>query len=276
MFEMRLRNLLRNAAGSLAMGLALAGHAQPQPEVREITTRPGVTLRFVYLKAASPVASAVLFQGGTGNIGIFPNGSTRDTGLLVSGGQYFVQHGISVVIPDVPSGRRHLDDFRASVEHAQDNAALIDFLRQQSPVPVWAVGTSNGSLSAAAASTHLKEKGPDGLVLTSTVTREGRTRSLAHRVYDAPLQEVKVPVLLVHHRDDACYVTPYDAMPALAAAFSASSKVALITAQGGSSNGNPCHTGHHQFLGIEGAVVKDMADWIKAAGAAPAKQPAAN
>ncbi|MDP3310237.1 MAG: alpha/beta hydrolase, partial [Polaromonas sp.] len=210
--------LLRAALFSGVLGAGLGAHAQVQPEVREITSRPGVTLRFVYLKAANPVASAVLFQGGSGNIGIFPNGSMRDGGFLAGGGQNFVQHGISVVIPDVPSDRRLLEGYRASEGHAQDNAALIEFLRQQSPVPVWAVGTSNGSLSAAAAAARLQGKGPDGLVLTSTVTREGRTRGLAHVVSEAPLQDVKVPVLLVHHKDDACYVTPYDAMPGLMAA----------------------------------------------------------
>jgi hypothetical protein len=262
-----LRALLRAAVFSGALGAGLGAHAQAQPEVRELPVRPGVTLRFVYLKAANPVASAVLFQGGPGNIGIFPNGSMRDGGFLAGGGQNFVPHGISVVIPDVPSDRRHLEGFRASAEHAQDNAALIDFLRQQAPVPVWAVGTSNGSLSAAAAAARLQGKGPDGLVLTSTVTKEGRTRGLAHVVSEAPLQDVKVPVLLVHHKDDGCYVTPYDAMPGLTAALTASPRVALITAQGGSNNGNPCHAGHHQFQGIEAAVAKDIADWVKAAPA---------
>lgn len=259
-----LKALLRAAVVAGALGASLVTHAQTQPEVRELTVRPGVTLRFVYLKAATPVASAVLFQGGTGNIGIFPNGSMRDGGFLAGGGQNFVPHGISVLIPDVPSDRRHLNEYRASEAHAQDNAALFEFLRQQAPVPVWAVGTSNGSLSAAAASARLQGKGPDGLVLTSTVTKEGRTRGLAHVVSEAPLQDVKVPVLLVHHKDDGCYVTPYDAMPGLTAALTASPRVALITAQGGSSNGNPCHAGHHQFQGIEAAVARDIADWIRA------------
>lgn len=238
---------------------SLSSHAQV--EVKEITTRPGVTIRFVYAKAENPVASAVLFQGGGGNIGIFPNGSMRVENFLSGGAHRFNQNGISVVIPDVPSDRRTLDDFRNTPEHAQDNAALIDFLRKQSKVSVWAVGTSNGSLSAAAASTHLKEKGPDGLVLTSTVTEA--PVAAAHSVKLAPLGEVKVPVLLVHHKQDGCKVTPYEAMPGLIAALKSAKKVELITEDGGSSQGNPCHTGYHQFLGIEGRVTNDIADWIK-------------
>ena len=234
-----------------------------QVEVKEIATRSGVTLRFVYARAENPVASAVLFQGGGGNIGIFPNGSMRDENFLSGGAQRFVRNGISVVIPDVPSDRRSLGDFRDTPEHAQDNAALIDFLRQQAKVPVWAIGTSNGSLSAAAASTHLKDKGPDGLVLTSTVTKEGLSRGMAHPVILAPLHEIKLPVLLVHHKNDGCYVTPYDAMPGLIAALKAAKKVDLISVEGGSSMGNPCHSGYHQFLGIEAAVTDDIAAWIK-------------
>ncbi|MEY4295818.1 MAG: hypothetical protein RLY82_1506 [Pseudomonadota bacterium] len=241
--------------------VALPSHAQV--EVKEITTRPGVKLRFVYAKAENPVASAILFQGGSGVIGIFPNGSMRVEGFLSGGAHRFTQNGISVVIPDIPSDRRSLDDFRHTPEHAQDNAALIAFLRQQAKVPVWAIGTSNGSLSAAATSTHLKEKGPEGIVLTSSVTKMGLTSGLAHVVSLAPLQDVKVPVLLVHHKNDGCYVTPYSAMPALIAAFKSVTRVELLSMEGGSSQGNLCHTGHHQFLGIEAAVTQDISNWIK-------------
>ena len=235
--------------------------SQAQVEVKEITTRPGVTVRFVYAKAENPVASAVLFQGGSGNVGIFPNGSMRMEGFLSGGAQRFTQNGISVAIPDAPSDRRTLDDFRNTPEHAQDNAALIEFLRQQSKVPVWAVGTSNGSLSAAATSIHLKEKGPVGIVLTSSTTKA--PIAAAHPVTVAALHEVKVPVLIVHHKRDGCMATPYDAMPGLIAAFKSAKKVELITKEGGSSGGNPCHSGYHQFLEIESAVTKEIADWIK-------------
>lgn len=251
-----LKVLLVFLSASLVPAASLA-----QVEVREISTRPGVTLRFIYAKAVNPVASAVLFQGGGGNIGIFSNGSMRSENFLSGGAGRFTGNGISVVIPDVPSDRRTLDDFRNTAEHAQDNAALIEFLRQQAKVPVWAIGTSNGSLSAAAASTFLKEKGPDGLVLTSSVT--SAPVAAAHSVMAAPLHEVRVPVLLVHHKQDGCRITPFDAMPGLAAALKSAKKVELLAEEGGSATGNPCYTGHHQFLGIEAAVTKDIADWIK-------------
>lgn len=238
----------------------LAGQAQT--EVKEIPTRAGVTVRFIYARAENPVASAVLLQGGSGAIGIYPNGSTQNSGFLATGAERFAGNGISVAVPDVPSDRRNLHDFRATPEHAEDIAALIAFLRQQANVPVWAVGTSNGSLSAASASTTLKDKGPDGIVLTSAVTKP--LSSQAHLVTDAPLGEVKVPVLLVHHKDDGCVVTPYAAMPDLLAALKAARKTELIGVEGGSrGSGTPCGGGHHQFLGIEADVTKSIADWIR-------------
>lgn len=242
---------------------------QAQVQVKEITTRPGVTVRFVYAKADNPVASAVLFQGGSGNIGIFPNGSMNREAFLSGGAKRFTQNGVSVAIPDVPSDRSHMNNgFRNTPEHAQDAAALIAFLRQQSNVPVWAIGTSNGSLSAAAAAVYLKEKGPDGLVLTSSVTKA--PVSAAHPVTLAALNEVKVPVLLVHHKHDGCMVSPYEAMPALIAAFTSAPKVELISEDGG-TGGGVCGQGSHSYAGIEAAVTKDIVDWIKRNQPAPAQ-----
>lgn len=243
-------------AFALACGSALA-----QVDVQELPTRPDVTLRFVYARAENPVASAVLFQGGGGNIGIFPNGSIRVENFLSGGAARFTQNGISVAIVDVPSDRRNLDDFRHTREHAQDIAAVIAFLRRQNTLPVWAIGTSNGSLSAATAAALLKENGPDGIVLTASTT--ARPVAAAHPVTDAALDQITVPTLFVHHKDDACRVTPYAAIPGVMATMKQARVVDLITVEGGENRGNPCHSGYHQFLGIEAKVTQQIADWIK-------------
>lgn len=240
---------------------------QAQAEVKEISVRPGVTLRFVYVKADNPVASAVLFPGGSGHLDISADGSMKGDGsfITVGGAKRFTQNGISVVVPAVPSDRSNLNGFRYSKEHAQDNAALFEFLKQQANVPVWAVGTSNSSLSAVAASIQLQEKGPHGIVLTSSVTSI-LPNPIVHSVMTVPLEQVKVPVLIVHAKKDVdCRFSPYSAMPELVAAFKAAPKVELLSVEGGFAMGRypPCATGFHQFNGIEDAVTKDIADWIK-------------
>jgi pimeloyl-ACP methyl ester carboxylesterase len=246
----------------LLIALALvAGGAFAQVEVKELPTRPDVTIRFVYARAENPVANAVLFQGGPGNIGIFPNGSMRVENFLSGGAARFTQNGISVAIVDVPSDRRSLDEFRHTQEHAQDVAAVIAFLRQQNKLPVWAIGTSNGSLSAATAAVLLRERGPDGIVLTSSTT--SKPGPAAHPVTDAALDRVTVPTLFVHHKEDACRGTPYGAIPGVMASMKQARVVDLIAVEGGENRGNPCHSGYHQFLGIEATVTQQIADWIK-------------
>jgi pimeloyl-ACP methyl ester carboxylesterase len=253
---------LRNALSLFAL-FALPGTALPQPSVHTIETRPGVQLRFLYVPAENPVAAAVLFQGGYGKIGVFANGSIREEGFLSGGGARFARQGISVVIPDAPSDRNTLASFRDTADHARDNAALIRFLRERTRQPVWTVGISNGALSAAAAAAHLGEQGPDGVVLMSALTQEGRNRQAAHVVTQAALQDIRVPVLLVHHRNDGCYVTPFSGMPGLQAALTGAPKVELLAIEGGNGEGNACHTGHHQFLAQEDAVTEATGDTMR-------------
>lgn len=242
------------------IAIVLPTLALAQVEVHELKTRPDVSVRFVYAKAPNAFASAVLFQGG-GAIGIFPNGSIRNENFLSGGARRFNDSGVSVAILDVPSDRRNLEDFRHTREHAEDAAVVIAFLREREKLPVWAIGTSNGSLSAATTAVMLGSSGPDGLVLTSSTTRQ--PVSAAHPVTLARLDEITQPVLFVHHKDDDCLVTPYEAIPGVMATMKRAKQVELITVEGGDRQGNPCPTGHHQFLGIESAVTKKIADWIK-------------
>jgi pimeloyl-ACP methyl ester carboxylesterase len=248
---------LRSVLAVLSL-LALPGAVLSQPSVHTIETRPGVQLRFLYVPAENPVAAAVLFQGGYGKIGLYANGSMREEGFLASGGARFARQGISVVIADAPSDRNTLADFRDTADHAGDNAALIRFLRERTDRPVWTIGISNGALSAAAAAARLGARGPDGVVLMSALTQEGRTRQAAHVVTHTALQDIRVPVLLVHHRADRCYVTPFSGMSGLQAALTGAPRVELLAIEGGNGEGNPCHTGHHQFLGQEDAVTEAM------------------
>jgi hypothetical protein len=59
--------------------------------------------------------------------------------------------------------------FRISSAHAGDIVAVAAYLKMQVGVPVWLIGTSTGTFSAAAGA--IAAKGIDGLVLTSTITR---------------------------------------------------------------------------------------------------------
>ena len=59
--------------------------------------------------------------------------------------------------------------FRMAGAHAGDIGAVAAYLKQQASAPVWLVGTSMGTFSAAEGAIAAKDV--DGLVLSSTITR---------------------------------------------------------------------------------------------------------
>jgi predicted esterase len=154
-----------------------------------------------------------------------------------------------------PSDKRapnYLDDnFRASKDHAEDIRAVVATLRGRFGVPVWLVGTSRGTLSAAAAGLHLG-KAVDGIVLTATMAD----------VIDLSIDRFEVPVLMVHHERDGCRETYFREARSTAAKLKAPRKE-LVTVSGGSSEGKPCQAmAYHGFNGIESEVVQRIARWI--------------
>jgi alpha-beta hydrolase superfamily lysophospholipase len=238
-----------------------------------LATRDGVKLPFLYEKPEQAKAVVVLFQGGGGSIGV--SGSKdkgwiqRDKAFLSGGATRFSKNGLVVAVVDTPSDRSDLNDgFRNSVEHNLDIKKLVKFLNSDNPsLPVWLIGTSNGSLTAAGAAIAMTETPVAGIVLTSTVTVEhswSMGQKLVHPIYRADLKKVTLPVLIVHHKNDRCTHSLYQPIDALTKAFPNSKKVDLISVEGGSDNSNPCNGGYHQFLGQEQEVTDMISQWILA------------
>jgi pimeloyl-ACP methyl ester carboxylesterase len=200
----------------------------------------------------------VIGLGRGGRLGLAGNFLVRNRGR-------FAGHGLLVAVIDTPSDRPDgLDGFRTSAAHADDVRAVVAALRREAAVPVWLVGTSMGTVSAASVAARLGTAGADGLVLSSTVTRQGRERP--ESVADVRLKEVRVPTLVVHHRDDLCRSTPYADMPALMRDLGQAPRRELLTFQGGDPpQSGPCEArAAHGFLGLDAEVVAAIAGWIKA------------
>jgi len=252
----------------LMFGQCLPLRAQTTAQVVDIATRPGVTQRFIYLAPDKPRAAVILLPGGHGGLQVFPNGSLKwgDDNFLVRMRELFAQKGLAVALVDAPSDRQSppfLSGFRQSPEHVIDLKAVIAWLRDKTGVPVWLVGTSRGTQSAAWIATQLArvEGGPDGLVLTSTILSDPRSRA----VPAMPLERVAVPVLVVHHQQDGCKLCAFSEALALMEKFAAAPRKELIAVSGGVSKGDPCEAwAYHGFNGLETEVVGRIADWITA------------
>jgi pimeloyl-ACP methyl ester carboxylesterase len=231
-----------------------------------IPTRQGVTQSF-YLTdpARPPIASLILFPGNQGKLSSYGPANLRKGNFLVRSRDLFVARGFTVAVMDAPSDESSGmgDSFRVGKAHRADIAATIAWLRQHAVAPVWLVGTSMGTLSAANGAT-LETGGPDGLVLTSSVTRE--SKRVHNTVYDTGPNLVKLPTLIVHNRDDGCVICPFSAAPDLLERFKNAPRKQLIAVQGGDMPmSEPCEAlSRHGYLGIEDQVVAAIADWITA------------
>jgi hypothetical protein len=79
------------------------------------------------------------------------------------------------------------------------------------------------------------------------------------------LAALKIPVLVVHHRDDGCRYCPVSETDTLMAKLTSSPKENLMIVSGGSSQGDPCEAfGHHGFNGVEGDVIHAISAWMLA------------
>lgn len=240
---------------------------QASQKVVDIATRPGVTQRMLVLSPPSPKAAVVLLAGGHGGLQLFANGSLKwgEGNFLVRSRQAFADQGLLVAVVDAPSDRQSppfLGGFRQTAEHAADLKAAIAWLRESAKLPVWLVGTSRGTQSAAYVSTQLTgPDGPDGLVLTSTILSDDKGRP----VPAMPLGKIRIPVLVVHHEQDGCALCAFADIPALLAKLDQAPKKQLLAFKGGTSRGDPCEAfAYHGFNGLEGDVVQQIAAWITA------------
>jgi len=137
---------------------------------------------------------------------------------------------------------------------------VIAWVRDKVNAPVWLVGTSRGTQSVAAIAVRLADGGgPDGIVLTSTILKDARSRP----VTDMDLGALKIPVLVVHHKEDGCGLCPVAETETLMKKLTASPRKELITVSGGVNQGDPCEAkAYHGFNGIDGQVVDAIASWV--------------
>lgn len=245
-------------------------------EVITIPTRAGVTESYLLVTAAGakPRIVVVSFVGGRGVLNLVDRnarGALRfgpGANFLVRVRDEFATADMADALVDAPSDQlpNGMDDgFRMSDQHAQDVSAVVaDLLKRYPGSKVYAMGTSRGTTSAATlAARHPELFG--GIVLSSTVTVADRMGPNLSR-FDWSSR--RVPVLLVHHRDDGCRSSPYGGVERLASRF------ALTTVEGGDPpKSDACEPqAPHGYFGREKATSEAIRRWILAGTATPLVQ----
>jgi predicted alpha/beta-hydrolase family hydrolase len=224
---------------------------------------------FILIKPDVPIASVVLFAGGHGALGLSSASTMRwgASNFLVRTRSKFAAHDFMVAVMDAPSDHQDgmTPNFRMSREHAEDISAVAKYLRGRANVPVWLVGTSMGTFSAANGAIAATDV--DGLVLVSTITRPNPGWKIAaiHGVASMHLASIKVPTLILSHRDDQCEFAPATGASELKNRLTASKLARIeLLAGGARSNSEPCAPmAPHGFFGIEDEAIDRIADFIK-------------
>jgi hypothetical protein len=257
--------LLPAFAAMSPLGIAVGQTAPGSPIVSDVPVDGG-TERVLFLGTERARALLVLLPGTDGIVGLDSEGGVHQLGsnfLVRTIGQWTAQ-GFAVVLPDAPNGtslfgRRHQPAYVDAIGRA------IDFGRSRANLPVWLIATSQGSIAAVNAAAHLGSK-VSGVVLASSVTRPGRA---GETLFDAEPGAIAVPVLVVSNQNDTCAVSPPGDAPNVLAALTRSPRkeLVMVTSSQIAKRSDPCEgMSPHGYLGIEGAVVHRISDWIRTAG----------
>jgi hypothetical protein len=230
-------------------------------DIITLSTRSGITQSYLLTspETGKARAVAVLFPGGAGKVDLERETARTTTGgnFLVRSRQLFAADGVAAAVMDSPSDHSAgmQDAFRLGEEHTEDIGKVVADLKKRFPgLPVFLVGTSRGTISAAAAGRRLG-KTVDGVVLTSTLFLASR-REPGLSGFD--FATIPAPLLFTHHTEDACTYTPYQSAKGLADQFP------LISVSGGlPPRSGPCDAmSAHGYLGKEAETVQAIAQWM--------------
>ena len=230
-----------------------------------------VTVEYmVHLPMSAPQAAVMLFAGGNGDTGIQGNDSTgvvtnAGNNFLVRSAQLFAEHGYLAITIDRPSDtigftNAQFDQYRVSPSHAHDIIAVlseVDSLYGTGTLELFLAGTSRGALSIVAQNML----GIGNMLSAPVTSQSGQNLWIGTDSPEPRLLPgfVTVPVQVLTHKDDACFVSTPENSKKLHKDFAgAGVKSDFEKVNGGFEvNPDPCQaTTFHGFLGIENKAVK--------------------
>ncbi|MGD0413941.1 MAG: hypothetical protein ABSA80_01170 [Terriglobales bacterium] len=228
---------------------------------------------FIVTPTPTPTAIAILLPGGTGLIGLAPNGTGGGTldvnshNFVVRSRYLFAGHNLDTITLDAATDFYLLPDglagYEGSAAHVSDILTVISWARSKAPgLPVWIVGTSRGTGGAFVAGSYSPvQGGPDGLVLAASVNDADDPDS----VLAVNLAGITVPVLLINDAGSTCSLATSAAEKTVLKGLKNSPRKSIesvasgkLTALTDNCNG----LSDHGFFGIEDTAVSDITVWI--------------
>jgi len=232
-----------------------------QAELLQIPTGRGSTIPVYWEKVDGATATVVLLAGGDGQVKFGGDGKPRGNNFLIRTYGLFAAQTMNVAVVGTADDAALTYEFRVSDEHTADLAEIATTVRGLSTAPVWLVGTSRGTISAAATAIRYEgKKLIDGIVLTSAVVGYKKPQAVSRQSVD----KIHVPVLVYMHANDGCVHCQLSDARAIGSKFKNAPVYALIAVSGGTEpSGDPCGGQHyHGFIGMEQQAVTDIVGWI--------------
>lgn len=194
--------------------------------------------------AAPPRYVIILFPGGMGNMDPRMEGGKLAYGFK---GNFLIRSRPHIVDDEFATVSTNSTQSEERVQ-----AVLDDIKRRYPEARIYLMGTSNGTGPSMALAGYLSDR----------IAGEIHTSSLnAIRGFDA--RKFKNRHLVVHHKNDSCNWTTFDA--ALASHEKYGNE--FIAMEGGTSTGERCEAfSYHGYNGIERETVNAIKKWIKQGG----------
>jgi len=238
-------------------------HAREQFLELSIEGRVNDHLPVLQNKKDNDAINLILIPGGNAGTGQVLNGLPSSRNFLVRTRYDFAAAGFNTYI--LFRARSVAADLMATTyrndkEHIKEIQSLINYIATTNSGPIWLVGTSMGTISATTAALQMENSQVKGLVLTASVTNHAPGNLASQR-----LEDVKLPVLMVHHEADACFAcVPSEAKNLFGKFNNSQKKDFLMVKGGGPVTGDVCQNQHwHGFIGVERQVTSYIIDWIK-------------
>lgn len=187
----------------------------------------------------------VFFPGGDGNFKMERVWRRTGTARGIGGTVTIIPNtsGAFVNSP-YPLGLTHQASGRWTDEHLNRMISALEVIKQKTNKNIWVYGHSNGSISAFEVYSRLQKQNKTNLV-------NGIIVSGARDIVKIP-ETINVPVLFIHHRDDACFDTPLHTAQQnfnkVKSRSTAKAEFVTMTSYIPPA-GHPCLTGVHMFDG---------------------------
>lgn len=217
------------------------------------------------ISSSAPTKLVVLLPGHPSILNaVIENGkivkSSLSGNFLVRARRQLIDDNIITVLVDCRIdkniGTECPEDYMGSSARHDDIRLLTDEAKKQFPTltEIWLVGTSYGTVTTSKIPTEYQSR-YTGVIHTSTINYSKFIRSMSGVKYD----EIKLPQLFIHHKDDNCGSAKYTGILGIASDY----KIPLYTVSGDKKredekiSSNPCDAfTPHGYKGIEAGVMK--------------------